>query len=305
MKDYPDHVVMSIDNAPFCNQHDEDVVHVLFTCSFSRVVWMIILGGPCIPTRNDISIADIFEHWMNIDRQHNMPKGRLTTAMIVSWSIWNERCEVKFQQKQAVPQKVASKAMNFAVYIKQLNEKTEQNSVVAYKKTSHLHWKPPASPFYVINCDASYDAASGPTRIALILRDFAGNWWGCSTKCYAGIRSSEQAECLAFYQAVKWSKELQHTHIVLETDLKGTESYINNSAPVIAWENEDILLDAIECLKNIPQWECHFVPRNCNKPVDKLAKHNWKNGVTREWFDKPPSIIESLLLADNVSFLNQ
>ncbi|XP_026429794.1 uncharacterized protein LOC113326221 [Papaver somniferum] len=127
-----------------------------------------------------------------------------------------------------------------------------------------------------------------------------GKWRGCQSKCYTGVINSEQAECLAFLDAVRWSKELQHNHIVFETDLKGIESYINKLAPDIAWENEDILLDAMNKLKTIPHWECNFIPRLCNKAVDKLAKFSRRNGITNTWFDNPPSIVENQLLSDNV-----
>lgn len=91
---------------------------------------------------------------------------------------------------------------------------------------------------------------------------------------------SEQAKCLAFNDAVSWCKELHLTHMVFETDLKGIEGYINNSSPVIAWENEVILLDVIGRLKTIPQWGCNFVPRFCNNSVDKLAKFSKRFGIT-------------------------
>ncbi|RZC73629.1 hypothetical protein C5167_049110 [Papaver somniferum] len=186
-----------------------------------------------------------------------------------------------FQNKKASPELVARKAMSFATYIEGLNAK-QQPRVVMIHDNIHVHWKPPASPYLTINCDASFDKHTGLTGISLILRDFAGKWRGCLTKCYAGVKDSEQAECLAFFEAVKWSRSMQQTHVVLETDLQGIESYITKHAPVISWENEDILLDAIECLKNIPHWECRFISRSCNKPADILAKYNRRNRVTRD-----------------------
>lgn len=80
--------------------------------------------------------------------------------------------------------------------------------------------------------------------------------------------------------------------------LKGIEGYINESAPVVVWESEDILLDAIGKLNNIPQWECNFVSRICNKSVDKLAKFSRKFGITRVWSEQPPNVTESQLLLD-------
>ncbi|XP_026438974.1 uncharacterized protein LOC113337521 [Papaver somniferum] len=195
--------------------------------------------------------------------------------MTVSWTIWNERCEVNFQNKKADLRDVARRAISFADYISKLNLQNQLRSTNNPSPISQkLVWKPPVSPYFVINCDASYNSNFGLTGVALVLRDFTCKWRGCSTKCYARIKNSEHAECLAFFYVVNWSKELQHTHIVLETDLQGIENYINKAEPVIAWENEGILLDALDVLKSIPFWLCHYVPSYCNKPVDKLAKFN-------------------------------
>ncbi|XP_026451380.1 uncharacterized protein LOC113351652 [Papaver somniferum] len=207
-------------SCPFCNQHMEETMHVLFTCPFSRAVWMIIPGGSGILAGVHSNIATVFESWMNAVRQKSRSESWLKLAMTVSWSIWNEKCEVQFQKKKANPVEVARKAMSFASYLDGLYKKQRDRVVARLPKTNTLHWKPHVSPFYVINCDASYDKNTKLTGIALVLRDFAGNWWGCSIKCYAGVKVSEHAECLAFSEAVKWSKALQHTHVVLETDLQ-------------------------------------------------------------------------------------
>ncbi|XP_026422282.1 uncharacterized protein LOC113318323 [Papaver somniferum] len=205
---------------PLFNQHDEGVMHVLFTCPFSRAVWMIIPGGSSVLTWVLTDTNSIFESWMQSAQQDSSQSKWLHLAMIVAWTIWNERCEVRFQHKQANPQTTARRAISFASYIKSLYAKQEPNNFVVHYNTSSRHWKPPAPHFIIINCDASYDIHTGLTGISLILRDFAEQWRGSSAKCYAGVKDSEQAECLAFFEAVKWSKELQHTHVVLETDLK-------------------------------------------------------------------------------------
>ncbi|XP_026410869.1 uncharacterized protein LOC113306107 [Papaver somniferum] len=285
---------------PLCKQFYEEVTHVLFTCPFSRAVWMRIPGGSSVLVGLHTNIAVVFESWVKLSQQSISNSNWLNLAIIVSWSIWNERCEVQFQNKKANPELVSRKAMSFAAYIEGLNVK-QQTRVVMIHDNIHAHWKPPAYPYLTINCDAYFDKHTGLTGIALVLRDFVGQWRGCSTKCYAGVKDSEHAECLAFLEVFKWNRNMQQTHVVLETDLQGIESYITKHAPVISWEYEDILLDAIECLKNIPHWECHFFSISCNKPADILAKYNSRNRVTRVWLDKPPDFIESSLLEDIVT----
>ncbi|XP_026460009.1 uncharacterized protein LOC113360757 [Papaver somniferum] len=259
---------------PLCMQHEETTVHVLFMCPFSRAVWMLIPGGPNLIAGSCDNITAIFENWLNLVKQHSLQENCLTTAMIVAWSIWTVRCEVQFENKKASPYTVATKAISFATYITKLNEKKKQKSVT--EQENGLAVLPVGA---MRKCDGIYgnDLRNG----------------------YRKRGNSEQAECLAFLDAVKWCAELQRTHIVLETDLKGIESFINDLQPVISWENENILLDVVDCLRKIPHWECYFVSRNCNKPADRLAKYSRRNRVTSVWFDKLPSIIENALLADD------
>ncbi|XP_026416922.1 uncharacterized protein LOC113312387 [Papaver somniferum] len=174
-------------------------------------------------------------------------------AMTVSWIIWNESCEVNFQNEKAEPLAVARRAISFATYISKLNLHDQlQSTNTQTSSPPKPVWKPPPNPYLVINCDASYDTNTGLTGVSLVLRDSAGTWRGCYAKCYAGVSNSKHAECLAFFDAVSWSKELRHTHVVFETDLRTIESYINSAKPVIAWKNESILIDALDCLKFIP-----------------------------------------------------
>ncbi|XP_026435842.1 uncharacterized protein LOC113333633 [Papaver somniferum] len=186
----------------------------------------------------------------------------------------------------------AKRALSFPSYIDSLNDMQLVNQHRIPQQTNIIpDWKLPPSPFYTINYDASFDPKTGLTGIALILRDYTGRWRGGKSKCYAGVKDSESAECLDFSDAVSWTHDLENTHIIFETDLKNIESYINKTFSGIAWENEDILLDTLDKLKTIPHWRCNFIPRLCNKSVDKLAKYNRKNGITQTWSDQPPKHI--------------
>ncbi|XP_026459824.1 uncharacterized protein LOC113360536 [Papaver somniferum] len=174
-------------------------------------------------SRNGGSINQIFPFCNQTDESfmHDHFKW-INTAMIVSWTIWNERCEVIFQNKKVDPIATARKALSFANYIENLYTvaMTSKHSDMMIRINKPL-WKPPAYPFLSMNCDASFNKNTGLTGIALILRDYAGNWRGCKSKCYARIKGSEEAECLAFSEAVNWSLKLHHSHIVFETDLQG------------------------------------------------------------------------------------
>ncbi|XP_026383413.1 uncharacterized protein LOC113278906 [Papaver somniferum] len=194
---------------------DEHIMHVLFSCSFSRAVWMMVPGGSgFIAAATNNGFETMFENWYNQSLLQNAQSDWLNLAMVITWS----------------------------------------------------------------------------------------NWRGSLAKCYAGVANSEKEECLALLDATIWSKELQISHIVIQTDLKNIEGYISNNSPVIAWDNETLLLDAIVILNtNLFSWKCHFIPRVCNKPADELAKFSRKFRVERVWSDIPPTVIETQLSYDSTN----
>lgn len=147
------------------------------------------------------------------------------------------------------------------------------------------------------------DPNTGLTGTSYILRDFAGTWRGCAANCYAGIRDAEQAECLTLLDAVRWSKTMQLKDVIFEIDLKNIADYINKASPVIAWENEGIMLEVLVVLKSFQCWECKYIPRVCNKAADKLAKFSRRFRVSQVWSDTPPNIIEDQLLLNNLNSL--
>ncbi|XP_026430941.1 uncharacterized protein LOC113328064 [Papaver somniferum] len=170
----------------------------------------------------------------------------------------------------------------FASYIVRLHKNTVHNQQLSYNNLqSSAVWSPPKLPFLTVNCDGSFDSNTGLAGTSCISRDFAGTWRGCATKCYAGIRDAEQAECLSLLDAVRWSKKMHLTDVIFETDLKNIADYINKASPVIAWENEGILLDVLVVLKSFHGWECKYIHRLCNKAADKLAKFSRRSRVSQ------------------------
>ncbi|XP_026441134.1 uncharacterized protein LOC113340144 [Papaver somniferum] len=242
---------------------------------------MQVPRGSAVLQRMQNKEATIFEGWMNQNQNQTSSPDWLIIAMTVSWTIWNERCEVNFQNKKAEPLAVSKRAISFATYTSKLNSQDQLHNINTQRNSPPKPvWKPPPNPYLVINCDASYDSNTGLTGVSLVLRDSANTWRGCSAKFYAGVSNPEHAECLAFFEAVSWSKEMRHTHVVFETDLQAIETYINSAKPVIAWENESILIDVLDCLKFIPFWLCRYIPRDCNKPDDELVEFSRKFRVT-------------------------
>lgn len=108
-----------------CNQHEESTMHLFFQCAFLREVWMEVPRGSQALTRRASNIAEVLEDWISLPTQQQSQNDWLNLGMVVTWSIWNERCEVIFQNKNANPKSTAREALSFAKYLSSISDKAK------------------------------------------------------------------------------------------------------------------------------------------------------------------------------------
>ncbi|XP_026409830.1 uncharacterized protein LOC113304926 [Papaver somniferum] len=198
---------------------------------------MEVPGGSAFLQRPHTFVIEIFQGWLLQDKKNNTEDIWINLAMVVAWSIWNDRCETVFQNKKPKPRVTARKAICFANYIDRLYKITRQNPQIPHRNLQpNAAWSPPKLPFLTINYDGSFDPDTGSTGTSCILRDFAGIWKGCASNCYVGIKDAEQAKCLALLDAVRWNKTMQLTDVIFKNDLKNIADYVNKASPVIMGE---------------------------------------------------------------------
>ncbi|XP_026396445.1 uncharacterized protein LOC113291087 [Papaver somniferum] len=145
---------------PMCNQFDESSLHILFLCPYARAVWMEISGGSAFLQRSHNSVIEIFQSWLLQDKQNGTEDNLINLAMVVAWSIWNDKCETVFQNKKQDPRVTTRKAVFFANYIGSLYRNTSQNQQISHRR----------------------------------LQSNESTWRGSASNCYAGIKDAEQAE---------------------------------------------------------------------------------------------------------------
>ncbi|RZC53141.1 hypothetical protein C5167_012008 [Papaver somniferum] len=154
-------------------------MHVLFQCPFSRAVWSLIPGGSLALTGGYNTMAEMFESWLQHKQQQNFRESWFQLMLVTTWSLWNTRCEVNFQDVKIQPHSVVKKVLNFAAYLdKMYGSSLNQHNSTLPIPLIERHWQLPESPFFKLNCDASHNVNSGNIGIALILRDCAGTWRG-------------------------------------------------------------------------------------------------------------------------------
>ena len=91
----------------FCNNAEEDVMHVLWNCPFAVTVWEWVLKwcGLQKPTAN--SISDVLKAMDQVDGSAKKRKDMTAICYDTMWMIWKARCDWIFKKRRHSPTKVA------------------------------------------------------------------------------------------------------------------------------------------------------------------------------------------------------
>ncbi|KAL4564433.1 hypothetical protein LXL04_028497 [Taraxacum kok-saghyz] len=90
-----------------CAVEDEDVIHVLWQCSFAKTVWYWIFKWCEVPIPAIDEVADLIR-FLNT-RGHNQMRRKTLISICYGtlWMIWNARCDWVFKKRRISPSKVA------------------------------------------------------------------------------------------------------------------------------------------------------------------------------------------------------
>lgn len=90
----------------YCLQEEEATEHILFKCSFAKIVWEWALKGCEIPTIQVTSISGVHNSssWYKCKKRRN---NFINICYGTIWWIWKARCDRIFKNFRLSPTKVA------------------------------------------------------------------------------------------------------------------------------------------------------------------------------------------------------
>ncbi|OUZ99240.1 hypothetical protein BVC80_813g9 [Macleaya cordata] len=132
-------------------------------------------------------------------------------------------------------------------------------------------WVPPMMNYFKINVGASFVSTDHCIGIGFLLRNNTGSFRGAKCLQHRSY-SSEEAEGLALFEALKWSQEPNISGVILETDAQAIVHYIQGKEVNIDWRCKSILEDCKLLISNSTSIVINYVPRTANRAADCLAK---------------------------------
>lgn len=207
---------------PLCDCCDETLLHVLKSCTYSRLFWAI---SPLADSLLNID-ADSLLSWVDLIR-NKATVHELDQFVMLCWSIWKSINSLVHENKKTDAIGEIQKALDFATKY-QAARKPASNSLSSDSAAAH-EWRPPDSGYVKINFDASFSSNRVGAGVGVVVWDCNGAV--VAWRRLAFINSPEVAECMAARIAVQFAQDFGCTRVIFEGDSQNVIHQIQDSTP--------------------------------------------------------------------------
>uniref|UniRef100_A0A803LKW3 RNase H type-1 domain-containing protein n=1 Tax=Chenopodium quinoa TaxID=63459 RepID=A0A803LKW3_CHEQI len=245
----------------FCLVEDETCSHVFSHCTRASEFW------------NSVTCPSLFsgdDSWLEW-LSYNLKLDTITSYSIpwnvmfcfVLWHLWLRRNAWLFS-KTNIPLSTAISQCIWAASEFYFSTKYNKESL----KPIPIHWSPPPSNFFKVNCDASFVPSTKESGCAVVCRDSRGSWIvGISWKGY--LPSSHEAELKAIELGLSLIKNENWQNSILVSDAKRAIDEISSNA---CMANAPSLLSKCRDLRMDLHLDMLFEKRESNAVADVLAR---------------------------------
>jgi ribonuclease HI len=213
------------DRCFFCGKM-ERVEHLFLLCPFARAVW-----------------AEVKEHFkLKLCRKElvNMKQWifeflkresdtNATVLAVTCWHVWEAQNDIRNNQVQMHPLRVASKVVAYVEMILKVifKDKVPSRSGV---ETVVPRWNPPPARWICVNVDAALFPTERRMGWGAVFRDHCGAFILSCSEGLTGFPTLEMAEALAIRRALSVSKERGFQKIILVSDCLSLIQRISSTA---------------------------------------------------------------------------
>ena len=212
--------------------------------------------------------------------------------LMIAWSIWRNRNEVKHGGKNMLAAKI------YGMAAKLLHEYTialEIPHQLQNTQPAQHHWVPP-NGWYKVNVDGAVFSKHKWSGIGVIARDDQGLVATMSKKLELPLKPLE-IEAKALEQAAIFAKDISLQKVIFESDsLLVCSAIRGESNPSLAIAN--IIAGTIHHMRMLSHFETRHTRREGNMAAHGLAKYAQFVDDFVTWMEETPPIISSKISSD-------
>ncbi|OVA09429.1 Reverse transcriptase zinc-binding domain [Macleaya cordata] len=195
-------IIIPSKDCALCLNQEETFRHLFIDCPFAKAVWFCTALSFIPTVDNHLTTKDWISSWFSNNLSVSNYHFPYVVATILRF-IWKARCTTIFENKPQNPAIIGREAMIFIHSQQKILEKALSSSGTT---TAPIQgWVPPMMNNFKINVDASFVSTDHCIDIGFLLRHNTGSFRGAKCLQHRSY-SSEEAEGLALFEALKWSR---------------------------------------------------------------------------------------------------
>jgi ribonuclease HI len=219
-----------------CNDAEEDLAHVYFTCPFSMQVWQR-LGFWGSVSQAHADTGSVPECIFTLLQRYNLENCQRFTAIL--WSLWKRRNLKLWQDVSETVAQVIDRAFHLvedwctANSTRDPPQGTSTTDPITTAPNA-LTWQHPQQGRLKCNIDASFSESLNRTGIGVCIRDAAGTFVLAKTLHFSPKCSVPLGEAMGLYYAVQWLRDMSFDSIDFALDSKIVTDAFHHQRPDIS-----------------------------------------------------------------------
>ncbi|KAG7593529.1 Ribonuclease H-like superfamily [Arabidopsis thaliana x Arabidopsis arenosa] len=282
-----------------CPSQVETVNHLLFKCSFARLVWAI---SP-IPAPQGTDWSDsIYQNMyciLNITQTHPHLGDEGSIGPWILWRLWKSRNDYIFKGKEYNALQVIKKAKEDVEEWRMRKEKQSQPPKAPKPETNKIKWVPPPLNWVKCNTDGAWSAASTNCGIGWVLRDQGKKVLWMGARALPKVNKVLEVEMEGLRWAVMSLVRFNYRKVIFETDSQQVVSLIRG----VTSNNylSPIIHDIQQLLQQLEDFKVVFTYREGNQVADRIAKESISfENYDPKLYSIPPMWVKTCVEEDNM-----
>lgn len=253
-----------------CGAEAESVNHLLFQCSYARLIWAEAnVHIPPAGVWSESFFSNLF--WvLNLKKEY--PKEEIEEGLIpwLLWRVWKNRNELLFRSKDYEAAATVMKAREDTEAWKC----REEVKVKEVKRTTteeiNRKWIPPHPTRLKCNTDGSWKQETGEGEVGWVLRDHHGNMLWAEAKRITSMGSELEVEAEALRWVAYTLAGFGYRDVIFETDSQILSRMVRGEEEV--WPRVyPVIQEISSSLTRFNEVEVVHYPRSGNKVADRIA----------------------------------
>ena len=281
-----------------CPNHVESVNHLLFTCSFARLVWAI---SPIPAPPGGEWTNFIYQNMYSLlisNQLYPYLGGISKVAPWLLWRLWKSRNDLIFKGKEVHAQEVVKRAIEDMEEWSTRQEKLSKPPPAPISGNRRAKWSPPHSSWVKCNVDGAWSKESLRCGIGWILRDHENQVLWLGARALPMTSKALEVEIEGFRWAVLSLIRLNYRRIIFESDSQQTLNLIRGD--MVNSHFSPIIQDIQQLLQRFEEVKLSFTFREGNGVTDRIAKESLSfQNYDPKLYSVLPDWVKSYVEAEN------